>query len=166
MADGTLEFDTKIDAAGFEQGISGLKTSAQGTGNIIKGILGSQAIAQAAEAVVEFGKKSVNLASDLQEVQNVVDVTFKDSADAVNEFATKSAGAYGLTELQAKQFNGTMGAMLKSMGLTDAQVLDMSISMTELTGDMASFYNLDHNTAFEKLRSGISGETEPLTLAA
>ena len=162
VADGTLEFDTKIDAAGFEQGINGLKTSAQGTGNIIKGILGSQAIAQAAEAVVEFGKKSVNLASDLQEVQNVVDVTFKDSADAVNEFATKSAGAYGLTELQAKQFSGTMGAMLKSMGLTDAQVLDMSISMTELTGDMASFYNLDHATAFEKLRSGISGETEPL----
>ena len=56
--------------------------------------------------------------------------------------------------------------MLKSMGIADDQVLQMSMDMAGLAADMASFYNLDHDTAFEKIRSGISGETEPLILAA
>ena len=55
-----------------------------------------------------------------------------------------------------------MGAMLKSMGLSDDAVLDMSTSMTGRAGDFASFYNLPIEEAFQKIRSGISGETEPL----
>ncbi len=55
-----------------------------------------------------------------------------------------------------------MGAMLKSMGHSTDAAFDMSTSLVELAGDMASFYNLDVETAFEKIRSGISGETEPL----
>lgn len=55
-----------------------------------------------------------------------------------------------------------MGAMLKSMGLTTDSALDMSTKITELAGDLASFYNLDVDEAFTKIRSGISGETEPL----
>lgn len=52
--------------------------------------------------------------------------------------------------------------MLKSMGLTTDSVLDMSTKITELAGDLASFYNLDVDDAFTKIRSGMSGETEPL----
>lgn len=55
-----------------------------------------------------------------------------------------------------------MGAMLKSMGLTTDSALNMSQKITELAGDLASFYNLDVDDAFTKIRSGISGETEPL----
>lgn len=55
-----------------------------------------------------------------------------------------------------------MGAMLKSMGLTTNASLNMSQKITELAGDLASFYNLDVDDAFTKIRSGISGETEPL----
>ena len=76
------------------------------------------------------------------------------------------ATGFGIGELQAKQFAGTLGAMTKSMGLTDEAVYDMSTNLTQLAGDMASFYNLDTEEAFEKIRAGISGETEPLTLAA
>jgi murein DD-endopeptidase MepM/ murein hydrolase activator NlpD len=52
--------------------------------------------------------------------------------------------------------------MTKSMGLTDGQTLEMSQGLAGLTGDMSSFYNLDHDEAFDKIRAGISGETEPL----
>lgn len=55
-----------------------------------------------------------------------------------------------------------MGAMLKSMRLTTDSALNMSQKITELAGDIASFYNLDVDDAFTKIRSGISGETEPL----
>lgn len=106
--------------------------------------------------------ESIGLASDLAETQNVVDVTFEDSASTINKWAQEALNAYGITETKAKQYSSTLGAMLKSMGIADDQVLQMSTDMAGLAADMASFYNLDHDTAFEKIRSGISGETEPL----
>nr|DAR34659.1 MAG TPA: minor tail protein [Caudoviricetes sp.] len=106
--------------------------------------------------------ESIGLASDLVETQNVVDVTFEDSASTINKWAQEALNAYGITETKAKQYSSTLGAMMKSMGIADDQVLQMSMDMAGLAADMASFYNLDHDTAFEKIRSGISGETEPL----
>ena len=113
--------------------------------------------------VIEFGKAAVGVASDLNEVQNVVDTTFgTEGALRINEWARNAAEAFGESELQAKQFTSTLGAMFKSMGVGQAATEGMSMSLAGLAGDMASFYNLDPTEAFEKLRSGISGETEPL----
>lgn len=121
------------------------------------------AAAAAGAAVLAFAKSGLDLASDLAEVENVVNVTFGEKGSAaVDKWSKAAATGFGIGELQAKKFNGTMGAMLKSMGLTDDQVLGMSTSISGLAGDFASFYNLDPQEAFDKLRSGISGETEPL----
>ncbi len=130
---------------------------------IISGIkaLGS-AIMDVARKFGEFVSNGIKNASNLQEVQNVVDVTFEESAGIINDWATKAASAYGMSELSAKQYTGTIGAMFKSMGLADEQVLSMSTDMVGLAGDFASFYNLEHEEAFNKIRAGISGETEPL----
>lgn len=119
-------------------------------------------IGMAARELYKFGKASIQVASDLQEVQNVVDVTFGSMAQDVNEFASNSIKQFGLSELSAKKYASTMGAMLKSSGLTGQAVTDMSIEVAKLTADMASFYNLSGEEAFTKIRSGLSGETEPL----
>ena len=153
MADGSLLFDTKINNSGFKKGMSKLGGIAK---TAIKGV------AAAGGALAAVGGAAIKLASNLEEVQNVVDVTFGKNAKQINEWAKNAATSFGLSELQAKQFTGTLGAMLKSMGLTDSQVLKMSESMVGLAGDFASFYNLPTEEAFEKIRSGISGETEPL----
>lgn len=112
--------------------------------------------------ITAFGTYAVKMASDLNEVQNVVDTTFENSSETINKFAKSAAEQFGISELSAKQFTGTMGAMLKSMGLGNKDITDMSIALSGLAGDMASFYNLNPEEAFEKLRAGISGETEPL----
>ena len=105
--------------------------------------------------------EAIDYASDLTEVQNVVDTVFGENS-AVDEWSKNMLNAVGLNELSAKQFAGTMGAMLDSSGVAEEKVQSMSMSLTELAGDMASFYNLDAEEAFNKIRSGISGETEPL----
>ena len=107
-------------------------------------------------------KTGIDYASDLAEVQNVVDVTFGSATEAVNSWSKECLAAYGMNEVSAKRYAGTLGAMLKSSGLAGDAIVDMSKDMVGLAGDMASFYNLDLETAFEKIRSGISGETEPL----
>lgn len=104
---------------------------------------------------------AIDYASDLTEVQNVVDVVFGDNS-VIDEWSQSTLEAFGLSELSAKRFAGTMGAMLESSGITGNAVEEMAMGITELAGDMASFYNLDAEEAFAKIRSGISGETEPL----
>lgn len=132
----------------------------------IKNVLGAigkvVGIAFSVAALVSFGRACIKLGSDLEEVQNVVDVTFGAANKTIEDFAKNAAEKFGLSELAAKQYTSTMGAMLKSMGITGKQLEDMSTQLAGLAGDMASFYNLDADTAFAKLRSGISGETEPL----
>lgn len=157
MADGSIIIDTLLDPHGLEKGLGSIDKIATKGLKIFSG-----AVAAAGTALTGLGLAGIKVASDLTEVQNVVDVTFGKNAGIINDWAKNAATAFGMSELQAKKFNGTMGAMLKSMGLNDTQVLDLSTSMTGLSADFASFYNLEHEEAFDKIRSGISGETEPL----
>jgi hypothetical protein len=113
-------------------------------------------------AMVYVGKKGLDLASDLTEVQNVVDVTFGASSSLIDTWAKNAKDNFGLSELAAKQYSSTVGAMFKSMGIADQHITGMSTTIAGLSADFASFYNLNPEQAFEKIRSGISGETEPL----
>ena len=130
---------------------------------MIKKVVGTISAAAIGKMLLNIGKDAIQAASDLQEVQNVVDVTFGDAGAKKIEAWAKSAGEqFGLTETQAKKFTSTLGAMMKSSGLAGDEIVEMSTDMAGLAADMASFYNLDFDTAFQKIRSGISGETEPL----
>ena len=112
--------------------------------------------------LVAVGKKCLELSSDLAEVQNVVDTTFGKSSNIINEFAESALKNFGLTELQAKKYVSTLGAIAKASGESDEATLQMSTNLTKLTADVASFFNYDYDTAFNKIRSGLTGETEPL----
>lgn len=120
------------------------------------------AAAKIGQKLLEFGSQAIDAASDLREVQNVVDVTFGEGATKIETWAKTAQSQFGLTETQAKKFTSTLGAMMKSSGLAGDEIVGMTTDLAGLTADMASFYNLDFDTAFQKIRAGISGETEPL----
>lgn len=161
-SDGSVIIDTRINTNGFNKGVGNMKNSLTNLSGTVGKLGVAIAAAFAVKAVVNFGKECVNIGSDLAEVQNVVDVTFGSMSDQVNEFAKNAIAQFGLSELAAKQYTSTMGAMLKSMGVNQGQALEMSTALAGLAGDLASFYNLSGDDAFAKLRSGIAGETEPL----
>ena len=114
------------------------------------------------KALLDIGKDALEAASALEEVQNVVDVTFGDNAGQIEKWAKNAGTQFGLTETQAKKFTSTMGAMLKSSGMAGDEIVNISTDLAGLAADMASFYNLDFEEAFSKIRSGISGQTMPL----
>ena len=130
-----------------------------GMGRRLGGML---ATALSVKAIVDFGKKCLELGSDLEEVQNVVDTTFGSMASAVNDWASNAITSIGISEKMAKEFSGFYGAMAKSAGFTSGEIYDMSTSLTQLAGDVASFYNLDPSEAYNKLKAVFTGETEGL----
>ena len=107
-------------------------------------------------------KKAIDISSDLTEVQNVVDVAFGDMSDKMNEFADSALELYGMSELTAKQIGSRFQAMGVSMGFAQKDMADMSIRLTQLAGDLASFYNITQDEAATKLQSIFTGESEPL----
>lgn len=129
---------------------------------MLKKLAAGFSAAKIGKALLDIGKDAIAAASDLEEVQNVVDVTFGQGASQIESWAKTAGSQFGLTETQAKRFTSTLGAMMKSSGLAGNEIVGMSTDLAGLTADMASFYNLDFDTAFQKIRSGISGETEPL----
>lgn len=139
-------------------GSSGLKTASFNLGALFKTAVGFKAI----QGIIDFGRSAVNLGSQITEVENVVDVAFGSMSDKAYQFASTAKEQFGLSELAAKQYSGTMMAMMKSSGVAQDAASKMSISLAGLAGDIASFYNIDTDTAFQKIRSGISGEIEPL----
>ena len=112
--------------------------------------------------LLQFGQQAFELGSAITEVENVVDVAFGSMADKAYEFASTATEQYGLSELAAKQYAGTMMAMLNSTGVAQDAAAEMSITLAGLAGDLASFYNISTDEAFMKLRSAIAGEVEPM----
>lgn len=161
-ADGSVIIDTRMDTTGVQNGVSAIKQSFNGLGSAVKKIGLLIGGAFAVGKLVQFGKECVELGSDLTEVQNVVDVTFTTMSDKVNEFAKNAMTSAGLSETMAKRYVGTFGAMSKSFGFSEAQAYDMSTALTQLTGDVASFYNISQDLAYIKLKSVFTGETETL----
>ena len=105
---------------------------------------------------------AVELASDLQEVQNVVNKSFGSMKQSAEDFAKSAMDSFGLTELQAKRYSSTYMSMASAMGLSTESAAKMSINLTKLSADVASFYNLSNDEAYEKFKGVFSGETEPL----
>lgn len=135
-----------------------LKTAHSNLGNLLKTALGFATL----RGVFNFAKEAVNLGSSITEVENVVNTAFGSMAQHAYDFASTATEQFGLSELAAKQYSGTMMAMLKSSGVAQAQAAKMSTTLAGLAGDIASFYNIETDEAFYKLRAAISGETEPM----
>jgi phage-related protein len=160
---GRIDLDLELNYGAFQRQLGGIAGTANGlVGSAFKGLGGIIAGAFAVGGLINFGKEAINLASDLQEVQNVVDVTFRSMSGEINNWSQNLINDFGLSELAGKKYASTMGAMLKSSGLTGVAMKDMSKSLTELSADVASFYNLSNDEAYQKVFSGMTGETEPL----
>lgn len=137
-------------------------------------------------AVGKIGS-AVDLASQLTEAQNVVDTTFGDMASKVDDFTKTSIQDFGMSELTVKQISSRFQALGTSIGISSEQVAngtavankalmsqnntlykttdsmaDMSLNLTRLAGDMASFYDVDQADVAKSLQSIFSGTIAPL----
>lgn len=112
--------------------------------------------------VVKGIESAISLSSELTESQNRLDYAFGKSADSVTEFAQTTAKAYGLTENAATKFASTFGGILSASGIASDELADFSENLTKMTGDLASFYDVDQDVFFKKLQAGLAGNSAAL----
>lgn len=128
-------------------------------------------------------RNAIDISSDLTEVENVVRTTFGNMEYKVNDFVQNSIQQFGMSELSVKQYASTFQAMGTAMdvggkqienanrflnGATDGYIglsdsmSDVSLNLTKLTADMASFYDKDQAYVAKDLQSVFTGMVVPL----
>ena len=178
--------------SGAKKLLSHFKQIGQGSNHLQKATLSLKNLLQVAvgfygiRSLFNWGKDAVEFASDLTEVQNVVENSFGTKGTKnVEQFAETANKSFGMTELTAKKVAARYQAMGNAMGITAGQVAQatqnvaknlnadlyddtgeamgaMSINLTKLAADMASFYNVEQDTAAEALNAVYTGQTRPL----
>lgn len=189
----------------FSNGIKGLSNSfrplsrslsngTMGLGGFTKAVIVAKSAIWALRSGMGFFSDSIDLASNLVEVNNIIDHVFGNYTTKIEEVSKKSVEAFGISELTFKRTAGQFQAMASTMGITDEMVTnatqsmidmgkalnedgkyayestgkmqDMATSITEWVADIASFYDMDYSEAATKAQSIFTGTTRPLTLVA
>lgn len=153
--DGSIRIDTSLNTKNFNAALGKITQSVKGLGAAV-------GIAFGVSTLIKFGKEAIDLASDIEEVQNVVDTAFGSMSGMVEEFAGTAIEKLGMSELAAKQTASTYMAMSKGMGMYGKEAAQMAIDAAARTGDIASFYNMTQKEADTMLKSIWTGETESL----
>lgn len=112
--------------------------------------------------IVLLGKEALAAASNLVEAQNIVDQSFKKGSESINIWSQNLLDSYGISELTAKQTSGMFKAMANGAKIVDNAGTKMSKTLTSLTADFSSFYNVSLEESKTALSSVFTGETESL----
>ncbi len=154
----SITADTKRAA----DGINRINTQLDGFAGTAKRLGGILAAGFAGREIVEWGKSAILAASDFNEALSKSQVVFGDYSTDLEKWANESVTALGLTHGAALEAAGTFGNLLTSFGYTQEAAAGLSQQMVQMAADLASFNNVSVDEAITAIRSGLSGEMEPL----
>jgi hypothetical protein len=148
----SVEKGTKENAK-FASGMSGLGKAAIAGGAIF-----------AAKSLLDFSKSALDAAVSAEEAGAAFDTTFGTAAARATLFLEDFANKAGLTVGEAQQLQATLGAVAQGIGFTQEASADLSIELTKIAADVASFSNISAGAepVLQAFRSALVGEREAL----
>lgn len=162
---GKVTLDVGLNQKSLNKQVSDIGKSSSkifGAMSVAIGGMISNVISGAVRSFGSFISSSIELGSNIAELENVVDSVFPNMQSQVDSWSKDALASFGLTESQAKKMLGTFGAMSESFGYSEKDAYAMSEALTGLAGDVSSFYNIDAGEAYTKLKGVFTGETESL----
>lgn len=96
------------------------------------------------------------------EDMNLFTVSMEQYAEEAYKYAQQVGEIMGINPGEWMRNQGVFMTITEGFGVASDRAYTMSKNLTQLTYDLASFFNISTADAFQKLESGISGELEPL----
>nr|DAH77032.1 MAG TPA: minor tail protein [Caudoviricetes sp.] len=112
--------------------------------------------------ISKFLASAISKASEYQEDLNLFTVSMGQYAEEAYNYAQKVSGIVGIDPSEWMRNQGVFNTIITGFGVAGDKAAYMSKNLTQLGYDIASFYNLDFESAMQKVQSGIAGELEPL----
>lgn len=128
-------------------------------GASIKNMLKSAAFIQ----TMRYLGNAVNKSMEYTESLNLFNVAMGEYADEARKYAETVSEVMGIDPAQWMKAQGVFNILITGFGVTADKAAIMSKNLTQLSYDLVSFYNnFTIEEAIQKVKSGISGELEPL----
>lgn len=127
--------------------------------NLLKTFLGFRGVT----GVFNWIKESISFGSEITEIDHIVESVFgTNMVKYVDEWAENAIDKFGIAANAAKKYAGTLTAMFQAsnVGLKDSN--KMALDLVGLAGDLSAFYNIDPETSYKKIQSGMAGMVRPL----
>ena len=134
----------------------------QGATNSIKNMIGAMIGFRGITGLGSLLKQTIELGADLTEIDHIIESVFADKSGVVNTWAKNAIEQFGIAEHSAKRYAGTLSSMFQASQIGYMDAGKMSMDLVGLAGDLSAFYNIDTETAFNKIRSGMAGMVRPL----
>jgi hypothetical protein len=152
--------------------VRGARTAAAGVENAARrasvatsggGMLGRFGQFFAAGAVAHFIKGSVELASAVDEVDNVLELVFgKPGLQRIRDWSAGLSEVVGRSRYSLQEYASRIGLLLSTIYKDPQKLEDMSTALTALAVDLASLKNTSDEDALAAITSGIAGQSKPL----
>lgn len=161
---GAKEFSTATDKVSKDtdktaSALSKMATSARVSLNAV-GVYAGAFAGVVGVAMAGVIKKSVEMASDMQETQSKFNVVFTGMEQKAEGWAQVLNESYNMSREEAKRFTSDLAALLQPMGFAKEKAGELSFSMAKLAADMGSFHNANAVDVMEALTAALSGEYE------
>lgn len=129
----------------------------------LAGVIGSiRVVSNALRQVANALGYCIDASNRYIENMNLANVSLGKYAGTAGEYANAVQSALGINSGEFMRNQGTFMTMAQGMGVATDNAYQMSKGLTQLSYDLASFFNISNDEAFEKVKSGLAGEIEPL----
>mgnify|MGYP001160751024 CR=1 FL=1 len=145
----------------FEQGLKKAERDLNQFGNRLSN-LGQRLTTGLSIPLALVSGAAIKLGMDAVESESLFSVSMGKMADSAREWSEELRKKLGLNAYELRKNVGMLYTMFNSMKMGERASYDMAKGLTQLAHDMASFYNINPEEAFQKLQAGITGEVEPL----
>lgn len=153
-----------VNTSGAESSLDKTGKKAEGLGGtfstVFKKIGAVVTTYLSARALIGFGKECIELASNVQEMENKFNVVFQGMTDEVNRWAENFAASIGRNANTIKGYLADNQNMFVGMGMTREAGAALSEQMVSLALDLASFNNLNEDDAVNAMAKALMGESE------
>ncbi|MGM9660773.1 MAG: hypothetical protein ACI3WQ_09250 [Faecousia sp.] len=153
-----------VNTSGAESSLEKTGKKAEGLGStfssVFKKIGAVVTTYLSARALISFGKECIELASDVQEMENKFNVVFQGMTDEINAWAENFAASIGRNSNTIKGYLADNQNMFVGMGMTRQAGAALSEQMVSLALDLASFNNLNEDDAVNAMAKALMGESE------
>lgn len=146
--------------------LSNIGRSSSGVSSLtsnIKTLIGTMIGFRGIVGVFNWSKQMMKMGADVTEIDHIVKSVFgEDMVGYVNDWANDTMEKFGIASTAAKQYAGTMSAMFQASNVSVKDSNQMATDLVGLAGDLSAFYNIDTETAYNKIKSGMAGMVRPL----
>lgn len=128
------------------------------TGVIAKTTLYIHAMQRVANSVAGWVIESNRYVENL----NLFTISMRDHTDEALAYANEVRDAFGIDPSEWIRYQAVFQNMATGFGVTGDKAAIMSKTLTQLGYDLATLFNVDYETAMQKLQSGIAGQPRPM----